>query len=71
MAETNEKITRDRLRAMRDGETITVACANGYALESQRNTVYAFQRLEKCRFTCKVDGLTLTVTRFDNKDKAL
>ena len=68
MAETNAKITRDRLRAMREGETITVACVDGYALESQRNTVYAFQRLENCRFTCKVDGLTLTVTRIDNKN---
>lgn len=68
MAEQIAKITRDRLRAMKDGQTVTVACADGYALESQRNTVYAFQRLENCRFTCKVTGLTLSVTRFDNKD---
>lgn len=68
MAEQIAKITRDRLRAMRDGETVTVACADGYALESQRNIAYAFQRLENCRFTCKVNGLTLSVTRFDNKD---
>lgn len=64
----NEKITRDRLRNMRDGETIEVACVDGYALESQRNTVYAFQRLEGCRFTTKVNGLTLSVTRHNKKD---
>ena len=60
-----EKVTRERLRALRDGEAITVKCADGYDLDSQKNTAYAMQRMEKCRFTCKVEGLILTVTRHD------
>lgn len=59
-----EKITRERLRNLRDGEQITVQCADGYDLESQKNTAYALQKLENCRFTCKSEGLTLTVTRY-------
>lgn len=60
-----EKVTRERLRSMRGGEQITVRCADGYDLESQRNTAYAMQKLENCRFACKADGLTLTVSRYD------
>lgn len=60
---TTEKITRERLRAMKDGETVTVKCANGYDLDSQKNTAYAMQKMEGCRFTCKTEGLTLSVTR--------
>ena len=59
-----EKITRDVLRGMKKGETITVMCANGYDLDSQRNTAYAMGKMEQCRFSCKVDGLTLQVTRY-------
>ena len=58
-----EKITRERLRAMHDGEQITVKCTDGYGLGSQKNTAYAMKKLENCRFSCKSDGLTLTVTR--------
>lgn len=58
-----EKVTRERLRAMKDGETVTVKCANGYDLDSQKNTAYAMQKMEGCRFTCKTEGLTLSVTR--------
>lgn len=57
-----EKITRTRLRAMKEGETITVMCANGYDLDSQKNTAYAMRKLEGRRFTCKSDGLQLAVT---------
>lgn len=57
-----EKITRERLRAMKEGETITVMCANGYDLDSQKNTAYAMRKLEGRRFTCKSDGLQLAVT---------
>lgn len=58
-----EKVTRERLRTMRDGEQITVQCKDGYDLDSQKNTAYAMQKMENCRFACKSDGLTLTVTR--------
>lgn len=58
-----ERITRERLRAMRDGEKIIVQCINGYDLDSQKNTAYAMQKMENCRFSCKSDGLVLTVTR--------
>jgi len=59
-----EKITRERLRTMQDGESVTVRCADGYDLDSQKNTAYAMQKMENCRFTCKTEGLTLTVTRY-------
>lgn len=59
------RITRERLRAMRNGEAITVECANGYDLDSQKNTAYFMQRLEGCRYSCRSNGLTLTVTRND------
>lgn len=60
-----EKITRERLRALQNGEQITVQCADGYDLDSQKNTAYAMQKMENCRFACKSDGLTLSVTRYD------
>lgn len=59
------KITRKRLRNLRNGESVTVQCADGYDLESQKNTAYALQKLENCRFSCKADGLTLTIKRYD------
>lgn len=62
---TTEKVTRERLRAMKNGEKLTVQCANGYDLDSQKNTAYAMQKLEGCRFSCRSEGLTLTVTRND------
>ncbi len=61
---TTERVTRARLRALRDGETLTVQCADGYDLDSQKNTAYAMQKMENCRFACKSDGLILTVTRY-------
>lgn len=59
-----EKITRERLRAMQDGDQITVTCADGYDMDSQKNTAYAMSKMENCRFSCKSDGLVLTVTRY-------
>ena len=59
-----EKVTRERLRAMRDGEEITVTCKDGYDMDSQKNTAYAMQKMENCRFACKSDGLQLSVTRY-------
>ena len=64
MEQKVEKITRKRLRAMHNGDTLTVECINGYDLDSQRNTAYAMGKMEQCRFSCKVDGLTLQVTRY-------
>ena len=64
MEKVTEKVTRKRLRAMRDGEEITVTCKDGYDLDSQKNTAYAMQKMENCRFSCKADGLKLTVTRY-------
>lgn len=59
-----EKITRERLRAMRNGDTITTQCADGYDMDSQKNTAYAMQKMENCRFACKSDKLQLSVTRY-------
>ena len=64
MEQKVEKITRERLRAMLDGDTLMVECADGYDLDSQRNTAYAMGKMEQCRFSCKAEGLTLTVTRY-------
>ena len=63
-ANSAEKVTRERLRAMQDGEGITVICKYGYDMDSQKNTAYALGRIENCRFSCKSDGLKLTVTRY-------
>ena len=60
-----EKVTRERLRSMKNGETLTAQCVDGYDLASQKNTAYAMAKLENCRFSCTADGLTLTVTRYD------
>ena len=60
-----EKSTRERQQRMKNGETLTVQCVDGYDLASQKNTAYAMAKLENCRFSCTADGLTLTVTRYD------
>lgn len=64
MEQKVEKITRERLRAMLNGDALRVECADGYDLDSQRNTAYAMGKMEQCRFSCKAEGLTLTVTRY-------
>ncbi len=63
-ANAAEKVTRERLRAMQNGEEITVICKDGYDMDSQKNTAYAMGKMENCRFSCKSDGLKLTVTRY-------
>lgn len=63
-ANAAERVTRERLRAMRDGDELRVTCKDGYDLDSQRNTAYAMGKIENCRFACKTDGLVLTVTRY-------
>lgn len=64
MEQKVEKITRERLRAMQNGDVLTVECENGYDLDSQKNTAYAMQRMEGCKFSCMATGLTLQVTRY-------
>lgn len=63
--QNKDRITRKRLRALGNGDQITVQCIDGYDLVSQKNTAYGLGRLEKCKFACKSEGLTLTVTRYD------
>ena len=63
-ANAAEKVTRERLRAMQDGDELRVTCKDGYDLDSQKNTAYAMGKMENCRFACKTDGLVLTVTRY-------
>ena len=59
-----EKITRESLRAMRNGDTIIIKREDAYEMDSQKNTAYAMQKMENCRFACKSDGLQLSVTRY-------
>ncbi len=63
MQKTTERVTRERLRMMKNGESITVLCTDGYDLDSQKNTAYAMQKMERCKFSCKSAGLKLTVRR--------
>lgn len=60
-----DRITRRRLRQMRDGEAVQVKCRDFYDLESQKSSAYAAQKLLGCKFSCKGEGLLLTVTRHD------
>lgn len=59
---TTEKVTRERLRMMQPGEMLTVQCVNGYDLDSQKNTAYSMKKLEGRSFSCRTEGLALTVT---------
>lgn len=61
-----KRITRELLRSMTNGMSVTVNCADQYDLDSQRNTAYAFGKYEGCKFTCIPNGLELTVTRYDS-----
>ena len=63
---TKDRVTRDRLREMKNGETFSVECNDGMDMESQKNTAYQMQKIEGCRFACRAIGLTLSVTRYDN-----
>lgn len=63
--DATKKITRDLLRSMPPGESVTVTCRDGYDLESQKNTAYQTGKLVNSRYGCSVKGMTLTVTRYD------
>lgn len=58
-----DKITRDLLRKMQEGETVTVECRDGLDLNCQKNIAYQFQIIGDCKLTCKSDGLKLSVTK--------
>lgn len=63
--DVTKKITRNLLRNMAPGESITVECADGYDLESQKNTAYQTGKLVNSKYSCSVKGMTLIVTRYD------
>lgn len=63
MNKTVDKVTRDVLRAMEQGDSLTFSSENGYAIESAKSMAYMLQKLEHVRFTCRTDGTTLTITR--------
>ena len=63
MNKTVDKVTRDVLRAMKPGDSVTFSSESGYAIESAKSMAYTLQKLERVRFTCKKDGPTLTITR--------
>lgn len=58
-----DKVTRDVLRGMEVGDSITFVSPNGYAQDSAKSLTYKMHRLEECRFTCRTDGLSMTITR--------
>jgi hypothetical protein len=58
-----DKVTRNRLRSMMPGDSFSVTCSDGGDLESQRNTAYQFGKVINSKFSCRTEGLILTVTR--------
>ncbi len=64
---TVDKITREDLRLMRDGETRTYKLPSPGAVESGKTTAYLLAKLEGGRFECARDleNCTLTITRYD------
>lgn len=62
---TKEKITRDDLRAMADGETKTFELGTVGACESGRVTAYTMQHYMGCKFSVRTNyaNKTLTITR--------
>lgn len=64
-----KRVSRDVLRAMKVNTSITVVCRDGYDLDSQKNNAYATQRLIPYKFSCRTDGLVLTVTKSEREEK--
>jgi len=62
------KITRDDLRAMRDGETRTFQLPSPEAVESGKTSAYTYGKIAGVRFKCEASyaNKTLTITRHDN-----
>lgn len=63
--ETRDKVTRDALREMREGETWTFKLANAQACDTSKSAVYQMQNILQCDFTVQTDyaSNTLTVTK--------
>ncbi len=49
------KIGRDKLRAMRPGETKTFAYADANGLFSARTTAHQMGKIMGCRFSCRTE----------------
>lgn len=60
-----DKVTREDLRAIRQGESRTFELPNYAAVLSAKASAYAFGRMDGCRFMCSTDPEkpVLTITR--------
>lgn len=62
-----KKITRQALREMEAGDTMTVTLSDYASVESGKNVAYAFGKIECCKFSTKVEkvdeGWNLTITK--------
>lgn len=60
-----EKVTREDLRAIHDGESRTFELPTYAAVLSAKASAYACGRVEGCRFECRTDSdrPVLTITR--------
>ncbi|MBQ6357912.1 MAG: hypothetical protein IJI97_03005 [Clostridia bacterium] len=63
-----DKISRDDLRALHDGETRTFQLPSAAAVESGKTSAYIFAKLAGIRLRCESDfeNKTLTITRYDH-----
>ena len=60
-----DKVTREDLRAIHNGETRTFELPSYAAVLSAKASAYAFGRIEGCRFVCSTDSEApvLTITK--------
>lgn len=60
-----DKVTREDLRAIREGETRTYELPTYAAVLSAKASAYACGRVEGCRFECRTDSdkPILSITR--------
>lgn len=62
-----KKVTREELRNMSIGDTITFNLNEYRLIESGKNTAYVYAKILGCRFVCSTDktesGYTLTITK--------
>jgi len=60
-----DKVTREDLRAIHEGESRTFELPTYAAVLSAKASAYAFGRVEECRFQCNCDSLApvITITR--------
>lgn len=62
-----EKVTREDLRALHNGETRTFELPTFAAVQSAKSSAYLLGHLEGCRFSCTTDPAnnSITITRYD------